>query len=445
MSKKSKILLLIFFGFVTLIIALLLFLSNNFTEKKSLVKTQKKKLINKNFYQLIIESPKEFTAIVTTRQYSGIIDDTLNLLYVDSVKTKYRRWQIKIINKEDVYLDTSISVTSQNQLNSSLIQVFSLIPYKAPQNAKFEYKNNEFIPIEAVDGNKLNLAFLTKNILQSIKSRKENLLVNNEIYYIKPLFKLSSLETQLALKNLKKCLMSCITFTLKNDPVTLTKKEFANWLTLDSTMHVSVNNTKALNYICSMANKNDIVVNNITFTTAMGNNKTVYGGDLGYRINIYKELSLICKDIKNGLVISREPIYGMRGIPNGVFDTNKTYIEINISEQKLWYYNSGNLILESDIVTGNTSNGNSTPNGAYYLKYKERNATLNGPGYSTSVRYWMPFNAGIGMHDASWRSSFGGNIYKTNGSHGCINLPFNSAQTIFNNINDGTIVICYTN
>ena len=98
-------------------------------------------------------------------------------------------------------------------------------------------------------------------------------------------------------------------------------------------------------------------------------------------------------------------------------------MEVNLTAQHLFFYKDGKLLVESDFVSGNAARGWSTPSGAYPLTYKERNATLNGEGYSTPVSYWMPFNGGIGLHDASWRSSFGGTIYKTNGSHGCINLP----------------------
>ena len=66
---------------------------------------------------------------------------------------------------------------------------------------------------------------------------------------------------------------------------------------------------------------------------------------------------------------------------------------------------------------------------------------ITGDGYVHS--YWMPFNGGIGMHDASWRGSFGGSIYKTNGSHGCINLPVKAAKTIYENISAGMPVLCY--
>ena len=100
-------------------------------------------------------------------------------------------------------------------------------------------------------------------------------------------------------------------------------------------------------------------------------------------------------------------------------------------------------MIESDFVSGNPAKGNATPGGAYAITYTERNATLKGQNYRTPVSYWMPFNGNIGMHDSSWRSAFGGAIYQTNGSHGCINLPPAAAKTIFENIEKGIPVLCY--
>jgi lipoprotein-anchoring transpeptidase ErfK/SrfK len=85
----------------------------------------------------------------------------------------------------------------------------------------------------------------------------------------------------------------------------------------------------------------------------------------------------------------------------------------------------------------------STPGGLYGLTYKQLNATLNGPGYSTPVSYWMPFNGGIGLHDATWKTVFGEDYYKTDGSHGCINLPLEAAATIYEYVDTGSPVVCY--
>jgi lipoprotein-anchoring transpeptidase ErfK/SrfK len=49
----------------------------------------------------------------------------------------------------------------------------------------------------------------------------------------------------------------------------------------------------------------------------------------------------------------------------------------------------------------------------------------------------------VGIHDASWRSTFGGTIYKTNGSHGCINAPRSIVTKIYDEIEAGTPVVAY--
>jgi lipoprotein-anchoring transpeptidase ErfK/SrfK len=87
--------------------------------------------------------------------------------------------------------------------------------------------------------------------------------------------------------------------------------------------------------------------------------------------------------------------------------------------------------------------GYATPKGVYRLKYKQKNTVLRGEDYAVPVTFWMPFNGGVGLHDASWRSVFGGSIYETNGSHGCVNMPYNVAKPIFDNIDVNTPVICY--
>jgi hypothetical protein len=444
MSTKRKISLLL----ITLLLLAagitLAICKSHFFDAKAPTKPKKKKVLESTYYQLEIESPAAFTAIISTRASHGIIEDSANLIHFDTLQKQLRNWRIKISGGDKIIQDTVITITNNESLKRGIMDIFSAIPHQSPKNAWFEYKYNKFIPHEAINGNQLNTDLLSKQVIAAIKDRKKKILLNRDVSYLKASFDLESTETKQALKDLNKCLYANICYTLRNEQITLKKEVFALWLRLDSTMHVDVNTTKAMSFIRSMADKNDMVVKNITFTTSAGATKTIHGGDLGYRINIYKELFELCKNIKNGLVITREPIYGMRGIPNGAFDTNKTYIEINISAQKLWYYKAGVLIIESDIVTGNLSNGNGTPNGAYYIKYKELNATLKGPGYSTGVSYWMPFNESIGLHDAKWRGSFGGSIYKSNGSHGCINLPFLTAQTIYNNVSPGGIVICYT-
>lgn len=116
-----------------------------------------------------------------------------------------------------------------------------------------------------------------------------------------------------------------------------------------------------------------------------------------------------------------------------------TKIVITISEQKLRYYQKGKVVFETDVVTG-INNG--TPRGTYSILGKARNVELVGEDYVSKVRYWMPFiGRNYGIHDASWRSKFGGTIYKYNGSHGCVNISTKAAEQLFNMVEVGTPVI----
>ncbi|MFR1295816.1 MAG: L,D-transpeptidase [Coprobacillus cateniformis] len=109
------------------------------------------------------------------------------------------------------------------------------------------------------------------------------------------------------------------------------------------------------------------------------------------------------------------------------------------------------LFLESDIVSGLPSDPHKkTPAGTYYIYFMQLNRTLRGeiqadgkPEYETPVAYWMAFNGGIGLHDATWQSRFGGDVYYTRGSHGCINLPLKVAAELYDMVKVNTPVVCY--
>ena len=161
-------------------------------------------------------------------------------------------------------------------------------------------------------------------------------------------------------------------------------------------------------------------------------------------------------DLEGGIPVTREPVYSQRGIGrNGVDDLVNGYVEISLSKQHLWFYKNGELVTETDVVTGKPDGGINketgekeswaTYQGAYPLAYKERNAVLSSDiyGYETPVEYWMPFVYGQGLHDADWQPSFGGDRYLTAGSHGCVNLPPSQAEVIFENIEEGCPILIY--
>ena len=120
-----------------------------------------------------------------------------------------------------------------------------------------------------------------------------------------------------------------------------------------------------------------------------------------------------------------------------------SFVEVDLGAQKLYLYKNGERLLSTSLVSGSVAEGHRTPTGVYSIYAKQTDRYLSGEGYRSFVHYWMPFLGGYGLHDASWRSSFGGTIYYYDGSHGCVNLPSSAAKTIYNNVSVGTKVILY--
>lgn len=164
---------------------------------------------------------------------------------------------------------------------------------------------------------------------------------------------------------------------------------------------------------------------------------------MGWKVNVEEEVQTLSENILNGECVAREPSWSYKAPGKGGSEVGTTYVEIDLGNQHLYLYVKGELILETDLVSGNVEKGHKTPTGIFLLTYKTTDAVLRGDDYESPVKYWMPFNGNIGMHDASWRDHFGGEIYKTNGSHGCINLPLKSAETIYEYIYTGLPIICY--
>lgn len=137
------------------------------------------------------------------------------------------------------------------------------------------------------------------------------------------------------------------------------------------------------------------------------------------------------------------PAYKQEGFVRGLDDIGDTYIEVDMTEQHMYYYVDGELALDTDVVTGNTGRRMGTPEGINFVYNKQRDRILRGADYATPVKYWVPVKGAVGIHDADWRKEFGGEIYKRNGSHGCINTPPDIMSQLYDMVEIGTPVIMF--
>lgn len=316
---------------------------------------------------------------------------------------------------------------------------------EAPQDAyisEYQEEEKQFVIVPEREGTLLEREITVACVAEALTGMQDSLDL-----YETGCFKMAEItadneQLKRRLEELNKVAGACITYDWNGTQEILDGELIHQWMVLDGE-EITLDEEQVAAYVAQMAKEHDTYGKKRKFVTTTGLTLTLPSGAYGWKTDRNAETEALIELILEGAVTEREPIYTSRGWAKGTDDIGDSYVEINLTDQHLYLYIDGELILETDFVSGDVANGNSTPAGVFGLTYKTRNAVLRGPDYETPVNYWMPFNGNIGMHDATWRRSFGGDIYLTNGSHGCINLPLKMAKTIYEYMSAGFPVICY--
>ncbi len=217
------------------------------------------------------------------------------------------------------------------------------------------------------------------------------------------------------------------------------------WLSADENDNPVFDREAIRAYVAGLAEKYDTIGTWEPFTTSLGQTVYVEARTYGWQLNQEQEAEELYQVLMAGESTERWPVYYEGAASRGVNDIGDTYVEIDYTTQRMWYYKDGSLVVDTPVVTGCVANGTESPEGIFCVVDKSEDEILKGEGYSTPVDYWMPFYEGVGIHDAdSWRgNSYGGSIYLYGGSHGCINTPTANAAIMYQEMEIGTPVICY--
>ena len=353
----------------------------------------------------------------------------------------------KYLRTERIFTMDTIVAFDETKMNEVFHSLACMDP--AQVTAPVDAHRSDYISgtgyqvVEEVQGNTLDEQAALSAISEAVIGLSNEISLDDAGVYLAPAITSDNEDLQNKVAAWNKLVSANITYKFGSARQTLDGETIHDWLSDDGEGNPVLSSSKIVEYVAQMAKERNTVYKAKTLKTTTGQTVTIKGGNYGWKINQDAESSTLRGLIEAGETQEREPQYSQKAASHDGNDYGNTYVEINLSSQHMYFYKNGSLIVQSDFVSGNEARGWSTPAGAYPLTYKQRNATLKGANYSTPVSYWMPFNGGIGMHDAYWRSSFGGTIYKTNGSHGCINLPPAVAKTVFENISAGTPVLCY--
>ena len=313
-----------------------------------------------------------------------------------------------------------------------------------------EFQEGQFVVAPEVVGTQINSEVFNAKVAEAINGFQPTLDLSETGCYALPRFVSDSPEVTAAAAAMNSYLGANITYDFNPNTEVVDSSVISQWVRVDGEMNVTFDEEAVRGYIQTLADKYNTKGVPRPFTTASGNVVTVEGGGFGWRIDQEAEFGALLTNIQNAETVTREPNYSSRGISHGGTDVGSTYAEVDLTNQRMYFIKDGQVVLQSDCVTGNPNKGHATPQGYYSLAWKQKNRTLRGEKqpdgtyeYETPVAFWMPFNGGIGFHDATWQSSFGGRRYQTHGSHGCVNLPYSIAQQLYDLMYDGVPVICH--
>lgn len=310
-------------------------------------------------------------------------------------------------------------------------------------NAGVEYADGSYHLIPADYGTVINKNTLKRQVGEAVLVLEDELDLEETGCYMVPEVCDDDPKLLALIEKLNRSIAMTFTYDFQEKTEVIAKETIAEWLSVSDDLEMLIDEEAVMEYVKSLGKKYNTAYYPKTLETSYGTTVTINNGHYGWRIHSAEETAQLLLDIAAGEDVTREPIYELRANSHGENDYGDSYVEINLTAQHLFVYKDGALVVESDFVSGCVAKNHATPGGAFAVTYKTRDAVLRGADYATPVSYWMPFNGDIGMHDLKSRKAFGGDIYLTNGSHGCINLPLSAAKTIYETIDKGWPVLVY--
>ena len=237
-----------------------------------------------------------------------------------------------------------------------------------------------------------------------------------------------------------------LTYDVAEEIVTFDGPKIASLLQDDGN-HVTLSMEKIRDMVAEWKYDNDTYAHAFKFTTYYGNEVTIDPyGNYGYEIDD----ETLPGELYERIISGDTGSYDVPYYHEPLYHTNKglggNYVEISVDDQHVWVWKDGEVVVDTEVVTGLPVFGRVTYYGCYAINLKQEHAVLGDvdvEGYSREVNYWVRFNGGEGLHDAVWRDNFGGQIWLYAGSHGCVNVPEWVMADIYNNVEVGEPVVVY--
>lgn len=335
----------------------------------------------------------------------------------------------------------------QQQINQIQAVTAEQIP---PTNATIVFDGDTFVIEPEVYGTAVKMAELQDAVIHAITNFDTELNMVEQNLYVLPEHTTESEEVIRALAEANHYASASITYPM-DEAIVVDGRLISTWMTISDTYEVVLHEDLIAEWVNEFADTYTTAGTTRSFTTPRGRDVTLTSR-YGWNVDAEATLEILVEHIRAGDVVEIEPEYTQRAISHGARDWGDTFIQVDLANQVMWYIVDGEIALESNIVTGLANTTRVTPTGIFTIIEKDTNRYLRGPRdpetgefeWESFVNYWMRITwGGIGFHDASWQTSFGGNRFRTHGSRGCINMPLDQARRLFNMLPMGTPVVIH--
>lgn len=376
--------------------------------------------------------------------------DELETALVDSYITAKTQSQSDATAQSDTDTDANDDEQKKAATDTQTFDIRSIVPYRA--TIAYNADAGQFEGVDGVSGDAPVYDNATTNLTSAVKELKDKVELTSATGYVDGEKATDSDLVKKALKEANAYLD--VTVTCNFTPATgeaatetVGKDQIAQWLIVGNDgLSVSLDGENMATYCTELAKKHDVSKKKTgQFKTTGGSVINVPVTSSGQTVDGNKLYEAIAEAINNKKSATVEAVYSeAKEEETGEYVTyGGNYCEVDLTNQMVYVYKNGELVVSSQCVTGCISKGHGTPTGVYSIFSRDKDRYLRGDGYKSWVNFFIPFNGGIGFHDASWRSTFGGNIYMYSGSHGCINMPYSAAKKLYENVTLDEKVIVY--
>lgn len=310
----------------------------------------------------------------------------------------------------------------------------------------YDQQQKSYLVQEEVYGNNIDTDRFKDALADAIVNLQEEISLAD--YAVQPTLKADDSRLKELIGKMNQIAQMKITLKIGEDQETVPQEKIISWIGIDENANMVVHDEAIRAYVGELAGKYDTVGKNRSFHTSYGAVVNISSGDYGRKVDQEAEFNALRENLTDGRDLTRDLNFSQKAAGGAGDDIGSSYVEVNLTAQHLFVYKDGKKVVDTAVTTGKPVNHHQTNVGIFRVKSHEANRTLrgrndDGSSYASPVKYWMPFDGGIGLHDAPWKSNYGGKNYLTNGSHGCVNLPPSVAGSVFANVSVGMPVIVY--